>query len=492
VDGNDRARNSVAHGFAGWSIGARTTITGRLLAGDSFAQLNDTPYESGVLPADATVQAIPFVTFTPAVDEPDSRRSARYLSSLAALTHTATPDLSLRIAWQHLGTGRDTRDGPGGTRFEPAFNDLNRFDGRIDTVQVRVDAVPSRLHRLTGGYEFEREHFDNISRDENPSPAERVDARLRIGQSSHSVFVQDQVRLARERLLVSVSGRMQAFSLQHPTFSGSQAPYSGAELPAPPPAWTGDIAAAYFMPASGTKLRAHVGNSYRAPALFERFGASFFFGSFSAFGDPRLGPERVVAMDAGVDQYAAGGRLRASATAFYTRLQEVIAFDFSGLITPATDPYGRFGGYRNTGGGLARGIELSVEAAPSRTTTLVTGYTYTNADERLSVFTSGLLRSVRIPDHMVTVAAVQRIGRRFDLAFDMFAATDAIYGFGNRAFEFDGPVKADLAGGYTVPLGDKAQIRLFTRIENILNRTYYEEGFPTPRAWAVAGVKLLF
>ena len=94
-------------------------------------------------------------------------------------------------------------------------------------------------------------------------------------------------------------------------------------------------------------------------------GASFFFGSFSPYGDPRLRPERSIAVDGGLDQYLLGNRLRLSGTFFYTRLQEVIIFDFSGAINPATDPFGRFGGYRNTGGGLVRGLEASFEIAPA-------------------------------------------------------------------------------------------------------------------------------
>ena len=68
---------------------------------------------------------------------------------------------------------------------------------------------------------------------------------------------------------------------------------------------------------------------------------------------------------------------------------DAASFDFSGAVSPATDPFGRFGGYRNTGGGLARGLELSVETNPIRSLTLRSAYTYTNADERRSIFASG-------------------------------------------------------------------------------------------------------
>ena len=128
---------------------------------------------------------------------------------------------------------------------------------------------------------------------------------------------------------------------------------------------TGDPSIAYFAQQTGTKLRAHAGNGYRIPSLYERFGGSYFFGGFSALGDPALRPDRLLAFDAGIDQYL-GSRAKLSVTYFYTRIQEAIVFDFSGLINPTTDPYGRFGGYRNTGGGLARGMEVSVETSLTR------------------------------------------------------------------------------------------------------------------------------
>ena len=49
---------------------------------------------------------------------------------------------------------------------------------------------------------------------------------------------------------------------------------------------TGDAAAAYFLEGSQTKLRAHGGNSYRAPSTYERFGG----GGGYYYGDPRLEP----------------------------------------------------------------------------------------------------------------------------------------------------------------------------------------------------------
>jgi len=74
-----------------------------------------------------------------------------------------------------------------------------------------------------------------------------------------------------------------------------------------------------------------VGRGYRAPSLFERFGAGYdpVYG-YSVYGDPRLKPERSTGFDAGVDQTVWGGRLKMSASYFYTWLNNVINFDTSG------------------------------------------------------------------------------------------------------------------------------------------------------------------
>jgi iron complex outermembrane receptor protein len=494
VDGNDEAKNTTGHGFAQVQLGSMTLLSGRVLITDTSTALNDVPTAAptAALPAGDIVRAVPDRTYTPVRDDPDQHRWGTTLSTVLNLSHNWTPRVTTRVHYALVNTRRDNRDGVLGTSFEPIFPDQNIFEGRIDTLQGRTDVQLNRSHLITAGYEFEREAYDNISRDENPDPAMRVDARLRIHQTSNAAFAQMQGRYLDGRLQLLASGRIQRFALDRPRFSDGNPLYRDTPLETPPDARTGDVSAAYMIAGTGTKIRAHAGNGYRAPSLYERFGASFFFGSFSAYGDPRLGPERVLSFDGGFDQFFASSRLRLSSTYFYTRIQEAIIFDFSGLIVPETDPYSRWGGYRNTGGGLSRGLEFSVEANPVRSLNVQGSYTYSNADDRRSQYGNSVLRGVRVSDHMFTATASQRIGKAFDLTFDLFAASDFLAPLGGRAFEFDGPVKADVVASYTRWLNDRHSVRLYTRIENVLNRRYYEEGFLTPRAWAMAGLKWMF
>jgi iron complex outermembrane receptor protein len=210
-----------------------------------------------------------------------------------------------------------------------------------------------------------------------------------------------------------------------------------------------------------------------------------------------LKPDRSIAFDAGIDQTLYKNRMRASATYFYTGLQKVIIFDFSGLINPATDPFGRFGGYVNTNGGIARGVELSMTATPTRTFNLSTAYTYTKTLQRRPQIPV-TLRSVVIPDHQFSLVATQRFGRRFLINFDLSASSDyigAIFNpvtFASRAYRFPGLVKADLGASYTLPFDESRSLRFFGYVDNLFDREYFESGFRTPGRTGRAGAMFVF
>ena len=318
-----------------------------------------------------------------------------------------------------------------------------------------------------------------------------------VTQVSHSTFAQDQVRLFGDRLQLAVAIRAQLFCSEKPSFApAASAPFTGVDFASPPSAYTGDASAAYFIRKSGTKIRAHVGRGYRSPSLYERFGAGFDqdFG-YSVYGDPRLGPERSISVDAGVDQLFWNGRLRTSATYFYTHLQNMLVFDFSGFINPSTDPFGRFGGYRNTNGGLARGVELSSDMA-------MTGHSIfprririrMRESERQSLrvyFEASQLRNIRF-----SVFAVQQIGSRWFINFSFEAANTylaPVYGSeGSRAYRFPGIRRGDLGASYRVPLSEFRAIRFFGRAENVFDQNYYESGFRTPGVTARGGMQFEF
>jgi len=184
--------------------------------------------------------------------------------------------------------------------------------------------------------------------------------------------------------------------------------------------------------------------------------------------------------------------VRLGATWFYTRLQNIISFG----SLPPNDPFNRpFGGYLNIAGGLARGAELSAQISPTRSTDVFASYTYTNADQR-TANAAGYLTVPGTSDHLFTLVATQRIGRRFDLTFDLSAVSDYSPSFPSPSFNtlyiFDGYVKADLGAGYTLPIDDRRSVRFYGKVDNVLDRTYFESGFRAPGAVFIGGATLRF
>jgi vitamin B12 transporter len=424
--------------------------------------------------------------------DPDNRRDSNYLTTAVIFNQRINDAFAYRASYQRVNTNRQFSDGVAGGRFEPAFNSVSNFDGRIDTFNIQTDASLGRFSLLTLGYEFERERYLGRNRDENPDLAFRTDAGTEVELRSHAFFIQNQWRALENRLQLAAAFRLQSFELKQPEFTGGVSIYSGREYQSPKTAYTGDGAVSYFFRSTGTKLRAHIGSGYRAPAPYERFGSSIFNGVFSGFGDPRLNPERSIAVDGGIDQRFAKDRVQLSATYFYTRLQDVIVFDSSGAITPDTDPFGRFGGYRNTGGGLARGVELAASVKPYRTLDLSASYTFTNAVNRVPTSVPRFLQTFVQPRQMFTLVAMQQITRRLDVVFDLFAYGSYYFPFSSRAFKFKGPVKADFGGSYTLPMSDRVSLRFYGKVENIFDREYFESGFRTPGAVVNGGMGLRF
>jgi iron complex outermembrane receptor protein len=508
VDGDDPFRNTTTQAaVTAYPFGAR--LGGRLWWGDSFAMLNDTPYAApaSLLPPRGAIRAIPVPLATqrliesgqpfswaganlvPNLNDPDNRRASRFRSAALTFEKQLTPRLLIGSSYQNVSTRRIFEDGPAGVRFEPNFRTLTRITGGVDTWAARAAWNPVSWASTAGGYEWERETYDSPYQDFHPDPSRRETYRSSARQRSHAAFAHQELHGFGDRLLLSFSGRVQDFRLRRPRFEGGTLRYDQAEAISPPRAWTGDTAVAYRITRTGTKVRAHAGSGYRAPSIYERFGATFFDGAFSALGDPRLRPERSRAFDWGVDQYLARQRVRLSATHFYTDLRETIFFDSTGILNPATDPFGRSSGYRNAGGGIARGVEASAELAPGFGARVQAAYTYTDSTVRVSqVRDNDFFRATLQSRHQGTIVWLQRFGKRWDASFDVWLASAHAQIFSRRAFLFPGARKADAAVHYTHPFSDRTRWRIYAKCTNVFASEYLENGFRTPGRWAIAGM----
>jgi iron complex outermembrane receptor protein len=515
VDGDDAAENTSAQGELGVRLGDRARLSARFYGANASTTVNEGPSAVGALPPSGVVDADPLsveelaryeagvpidgldlgsATFIPSANDPDSRRASTFRSTLLLLSHQPSRRVGYRLFLHDVTTSRRFDDGPlGVSGFEPADATQSIFGGRIGTIGARADRQIGLRQLVTAGYEFERERYSSAATATTTTPASTVD----VVQQSHTAFLQDQVSVT-NGLQMSGAIRVQHFSLGAPRLTpAGEAPFQGVDFEAPPTAFTADLSTVYAGLGPATRLRAHAGAGYRAPSLFERFGTSFGRRGYSIFGDPRLRPERAVTLDVGVDRDLAGGRARLSATTFGTWLDDVIVFDFSGAIDPATDPFGRSSGYRTTSGASSRGVELQLATVMPADTRVDVAYTFVDAEPR----TAGpveLTRAAAIPRHQASLVVSHQVGRNVHVSFDLLAASAHLgtlsdpVTFAARVFRFGGAQQANLAVLYTKALEGHTQLRLFGRIDNLFGAVRHESGFRTPGRYATAGVGITF
>ena len=491
VDGNDEYGNTVGAGR--WQFNPRPdiTISANFYGTVSNARLNDSPFAlpSAFSSSARYPLALEGVTFHRDINNPDEGRRNRVLVGSVRFSQQVNDHVAYTIAYQHVGNRRRNYNGP---RIDPAFAAFYPFgdfefvavnNGGTDTLDARANLRLGRRNLATAGFEFERE---SIFQSAIPSfsPVNNTTDR----QNSFAVFGQDQIFLLDDRLQASFGVRAQLFRVRaadRPGFLNTVNPHTAV---------TGDGSLAYFFRSTGTKIRAHAGNGFRAPSLFERFGEGTFAQvGFTRFGDPTLRAEESISVDAGVDQRVAKDRARFGLTYFYTHLQRVISF--TGFTI---DPLGlgRFSGYQNQPGGISRGLETYVEAAPFRGADWRGSYTFTNSDR--FVVGRGAQPEYVIPKHLFGLTMNQRY-RSFVFSFDLNHTGAYIapvfendFPFRTAELSFSGYTKADFFGSHERKFSEKVSATFFAGIDNLFGVKYFENGFRAPGTMARGGVTFKF
>jgi vitamin B12 transporter len=491
IDGDDAYGNT---GFAGrlqFNPTPSITIAANLFGNIANARVNDSPFplEAAFGTSERFPKAVAGVTFQPDFNNPDQGRRNRLLVGAGRFSQVVSDSVSYSVAYQRVSSDRRNYNGPAVdprfTSFVPFgdFEFLNINNGNVDTVDGRVNFRFSKSNLLTTGFEFERESLFQSS---TPSFATFNNTTDR--QRTFAVFGQDQLSLLDDRLRLSLGVRGQWYRIRSADRPGV---LQGRETES---SVTGDGAIAYFIRGSRTKLRAHVGNGFRAPSLFERFGeGNFGSAGVVRFGDPTLKAEQSLSVDGGFDQRLANDRVLFGATYFYTRLQRVIGF--TGF---ADDPLGlgRFSGFENRPGGLSRGVETYVDTAPIKGMDLRASYTFTNSDRALAGL--GLQPEYVIPEHLFGLTLTQRY-RKFLFSFDLNRTGSYIsqvfennFPFRMAELTFSGYTKGDVFVSYERRQAERVTLVLFGGVENVFNQRYYENGFLAPRALGRGGVQVKF
>ncbi|HEY0459497.1 MAG TPA: TonB-dependent receptor [Pyrinomonadaceae bacterium] len=501
IDGEDDAHNTNFQSRIEYNPFQKTNISARFFVSDAYVRLNSNPDTIGTLPpTNATIiNAVPLASdlvkriennqpvtstgsanFVPDLNDPDTFQKSQFFNGQIVLTQILTEKLVFQGYYSGLKTARRNVTATG------VGDAASVFDGTIQTANAHLNYAPDRSNQITVGYEFEHEKFGN----DGVTPFITENFFTRARQSSNTFYAQDLISLLKGNLQIAGGFRAQFFSLKDAEFSLTNAPYSNLTLENPATAYTFDGAASYFFERTGTKLRAHAGNGYRVPSLYERFGtfySTFIAPAFVALGDPALKPEKTIAFDAGVEQNLFKNRAKLSATYFYTKLIDTIGF--GNVVSSIGTTPRPFGGYLNTKGGIARGAEFSAKVRAARSTDVFASYTFTNSDQRVPQVTGNPnIATLGIPNHQFTLVATQRIGRAW-VNFDFLGTSSYLapifdtnnFTFQTYVYRFKGNRKADLTAGYTFAFNNEKQsLRLFGTIENLFDYDYYENGFRTP------------
>jgi vitamin B12 transporter len=198
-------------------------------------------------------------------------------------------------------------------------------------------------------------------------------------------------------------------------------------------ATTGRIALAW-RPTDATTLRASYSTGFRAPSLNELFGP---FGA-----NPDLQPETSRSTEIGVDHDF--GRGVASATLFYTEIDDLIAFS---------------GGYNQVPGtSVTQGFELGLNYDITERITAFGNYAYLDATDRNGN------RLARVPRHDTTLGVSAEFGQNWSADFSMQMVSDRIDG-GTPIEDY---TVADLSIGYG--LSDTTEVYL--RVDNLFDEEY--------------------
>ena len=495
VDGDDPYGNTAGGARFQFNATPSITIGANFYGTISNALVNSNPraLAGAAATGEQYPEAVEGVTLQPDFNNPDQGRRNRLLVGSVRWTQSVNEIFSYTIAYQRVSTQRRNYNG---TLIDPRFASFFPFGdfefvstnrGGTDTLDGRANLRLGRRNLVTAGFEFEREKLFQETLSAFGTFGGATDR-----QRTFAVFGQDQLYLLDDRLQISLGVRGQFYRISaadRPGFLSSITAQSSV---------TGDGAIAYFIRSTGTKLRAHVGNGFRAPSLFERFGEGTFEQvGFTRFGDPTLSAEQSISFDGGFDQRLANDRVLIGATYFYTRLQRVIDFvdSFQNPFDPTAPPdplgVGRSFGYLNFPGGIARGIETSLEAVPFRGMDVRASYTYTNSDR--FVPSQGLEQQFVIPKHLFGLSLVER-WRAFLFSFDLNHTGSYIapVGFPPVVLTFKGYTKVDAFASYERALGERVVLVLFGGAENILRERYFENGFRAPGAVGRGGFSFRF
>jgi vitamin B12 transporter len=232
------------------------------------------------------------------------------------------------------------------------------------------------------------------------------------------------------------------------------------------------FAPAWVIQESDTKLKASVGTGFKAPTLSELYQS---FPAFDFLANPDLKPETSTGYDVGIEQGLADGVVRFGVTWYHNHITDLITTAANGMT------------WDNVGEATTEGVESFIAWQPAKVLTLRIDYTYTEATDDIA--NQELLRR---PKNKGTFDATWQATPAWQLNVNALVVgtwVDVSRDGLRSGIDAPGYATVNVATRYDLT----AQVTVFGRIENLLDRHYENPvGFLQPAFGAFAGIKVTF
>lgn len=381
-----------------------------------------------------------------AIDDPNDFRDSEFFFYGTHVRYQATESWEHILRFGAVDSNREfvIRTDPDGSDFPSE----SEFNGNTYNIEYQTNLQVNETHLVTFGYEHEREELEQITQDLG------VEVKEEPEQYKNDYYLQDQMNFLDETLFVTGGIRI----TDHETV--------GTDV-------NGEGSVAYLIPEWGTKLRGHVGTGFRAPSLFELFGASTFGGTRFVFGNEDLNAEESISWDVGVDQKLLNDKVEMSVTFFRQDFDEVIGFENSSFV--------------NVDDSETLGIESEVVVHWAENLLTRFFYTFTDSED-----TNGD-KVLGIPEHLWGVDLVCRFLEKFTLFVrgtykgeDNFNVFVAIPTFSVVRVTSDDYFKVDAVLSCQV----NENTEVYVRAENIFDEEIIENGFEGIPVLIFGGIKI--
>jgi vitamin B12 transporter len=428
LDDHDNYEDTSVAGQVGLDFSDTMSIMFHAKYSDSKLDLNSSPgLEDGVIVKDQ--------------DDPDDTKERTLFNGSAVFTHDVSDRLDYNLKLGYVDTERKLYTGP---EEDFGYENTSTYLGTTLNVETQVNYSVTDAHLLTGGYEYEAEQYEldlEIRKDE-PDAAR------------HAVYLQDSMTLLDDQLNIVPGVRY----MDHEQ-AGSHVDW--------------ELSTSYQGGESGVRLHGHVGTGFRAPALYELYGAYFssYSGDVVVIGNEDLDPAESLGWDAGVEWKTLDEKFLVDVTYF--------SIDFNDMIEFGAESY------ENSDGGQSQGIEVETTYSPVDGLTFVGTYTYTDAEQDNGDNIPG------VSEHELGLTINYRFLQKFNANLALTMRTDQetpLYNpetFESTPYTEDGYTKVDIAVDYR--LND--HFTFWTRVDNLFDTDYTEDFFQAPGIGFYGGVK---